>query len=112
MKYNKISYKETSPNNVYLIIKNHITVTDNNIHIKDSYLFTGKSIKIDVINKLKKLYKNSTVLKKRSTYSLVSEWTTHNRLYKLGIERERTKDADLNYPLKWYVCLAYDILGI
>ena len=35
---------------------------------------------------------------KRSLFSLKMEWLCHNTLYRLGIQRDRTKDADLDYP--------------
>jgi uncharacterized protein YchJ len=49
---------------------------------------------------------------KRSYDSMIAEWVTHNRLYRLGIKRNRTKDVDINYPLKWYMELLYRIFGI
>jgi hypothetical protein len=36
----------------------------------------------------------------------------HNRLYKLHILRDRTKDVDLEYKQKWYLKVLYSILGI
>lgn len=35
---------------------------------------------------------------KRSFFSLKMEWLCHNTLYRLGIQRDRTKDADLDNP--------------
>jgi hypothetical protein len=49
---------------------------------------------------------------KRSYTSLIAEWRTHNRLYRLGYKQHRTRDVDLDYPLKWYFEFAYRILGI
>ena len=43
--------------------------------------------------------------------SLRREWATHNLLYSLGYKRERTKDADLNFEHKWYMKLAYAVVG-
>ena len=43
---------------------------------------------------------------------LVKEWIVHNRLYKLGLFRNRTKDVDLEYQQKWYLKVMYWILGI
>lgn len=47
----------------------------------------------------------------RSERSLRLEWAAHNLAYSLGIRRDKTKDADLNYEQKWYVKLAYWLAG-
>lgn len=86
-------------------------VTENNIHIQDSYKVTSKSKMSEVLYIIQHNHPDCNSFK-RSYNSLISEWRTHNRLYRLGYKRNRTKDVDLNYPLKWYVELAYRILGI
>ena len=48
----------------------------------------------------------------RNISLLVKEWVVHNRLYKLNISRDRTKDVDLEYKQKWYLKVLYSILGI
>ena len=35
---------------------------------------------------------------KRSLFSMKMEWICHNFLYRVGYERERTKDVDLDNP--------------
>lgn len=35
---------------------------------------------------------------KRSLFSMKMEWICHNFLYRVGYERERTKDVNLDYP--------------
>lgn len=87
------------------------TVTANNIHIKDSYKVTKRSEMKEILYAIQHSNPECNVFK-RNYNSLVSEWRTHNRLYRLGYKRQRTSDVDLNYPLKWYVELAYRILGI
>jgi len=47
----------------------------------------------------------------RSENSIKREWASHNLAYSLNIKRERTADCDLNYEQKWYVRLAYWIVG-
>lgn len=47
----------------------------------------------------------------RSEGSIKREWASHNLAYSLGIRREKTADADLNYEQKWYVKLAYWVVG-
>ena len=48
---------------------------------------------------------------KRSDRALKCEWATHNLCYNLGIKRDRTADVDLNFKHKWYMNLAYWIVG-
>ena len=86
-----------------------------NIHIKDSYKIKSKRKMQEILYDVKHYINQKGLECKtflRSDKSLIAEWRTHNRLYKLGYKRERTADVDLNYPLKWYVELAYRILGI
>ena len=47
----------------------------------------------------------------RSEKSLIREWASHNLAYSLNYKREKTADVDLNYEQKWYVKLAYLIVG-
>ena len=39
-----------------------------------------------------------TIVFERSIFSLKMEWICHKFLYRVGYERERTKDADLDNP--------------
>ena len=39
-----------------------------------------------------------TIVFERSIFSLKMEWICHNFLYRIGYERERTRDADLDNP--------------
>ena len=86
-------------------------VSANNVHIKDSYKITSKSEMKEVLYAIQHKHQECNTFK-RSYNSLIAEWRTHNRLYRLGYKRQRTGDVDLNYPLKWYVEFAYRILGI
>ena len=47
----------------------------------------------------------------RSEASIKREWAAHNLAYSLNIKRNKTADCDLNYELKWYIRLAYWIVG-
>lgn len=87
------------------------TVTQNNVHIKNSYKVTSKSEMREMLYAIQYNNPECNVFK-RSYKSLIAEWRAHNRLYKWGIEKGRTADVDLNYPLKWYIELIYKILGI
>ena len=48
---------------------------------------------------------------KRSIGSIRREWAAHNLAYNLGIMRDKTADADLDYEPKWYHKLAYGVVG-
>lgn len=86
-------------------------ITKNNIHIENSYQIKSKSEMKEVLYAIQHNHPECNSFK-RDYKSMIAEWRTHNRLYKWGIEKGRTADVDLNYPLKWYVELAYRILGI
>lgn len=45
-------------------------------------------------------------------FNLINEWRAHNLLYKLGIEKDRTKSVDLNTDNSWYIKVLYTILSI
>lgn len=48
----------------------------------------------------------------RTEASYINEWKAHNRLYKLGIQRNRTKDVDLEEDINKVRNFLYTILGI
>ena len=84
-------------------------ITDNNIHLIDSYLIPKEKMVWELI-KIRNLHPSCPVFQ-RSFRSLKAEWCSHNAAYFLGIKRERTKDVDLNYPQPWYVRLGYYVGG-
>lgn len=86
-------------------------ITLNNIHIPDSYKIKSRKEMKRILKQIQSQHPECNVFK-RSIWSLCSEWRAHNRLYRLNIEPNRTKSVDLDYPLKWYVKLAYNIIGI
>ena len=86
-------------------------ITENNIHIQDSYQVKRKSEMKEILYAIQHNHPECNSFK-RGYNSLIAEWRVHNRLYKLGYKKDRTGSVDLNYPLKWYVELAYKILGI
>ena len=87
------------------------TVSKGNVHIKDSYKVKSKSEMKEILYAIQYMHPECDVFK-RSYRSLIGEWRTHNRLYHLHYKQDRTGSVDLNYPLKWYIKLIYQILGI
>ena len=83
--------------------------SQNNIHIENSCNIKKKYFK-QLLSGILEKHKELDVWY-RSTVSLKNELATHNFLYSVGLWRKRTKDVDLNYPLKWYVKIAYNIIG-
>lgn len=89
-----------------------IRITENNIHIEDSYLVHKRDIKgvLEVVMQYA-LDMDSRVVA-RSRHSLALEWYAHNFLYALHIQRHRTKDVDLNYPTSCKERIFYAICGV
>jgi hypothetical protein len=89
----------------------NIEYSENNTKIIDGYKYTNAEIEktIDeIIVNRKEL--GLPVTRTKSSY--VSEWKTHNRLYKLGYQRNRTKDVDLEENIKTSYNFLYSIFGI
>lgn len=89
------------------LLNHQITIAFNNIHIEDSCNLTKKELRY-IIGYLQEHYPDIPVIRHRSRYSLLTEAATHNALYALGIQRERTKDCDLDYPCDkpaWLYCI-------
>lgn len=78
------------------MINPEVIINKDDICIIDSYkIKTIKNMKC-VINSIRQKCDNSNIIHKRSMYSLINEWRLHNLLYDLHIQRDRTKDVDLN----------------
>lgn len=94
-----------------------VTITSNNINIKDSYKVNNHN-RMSVILSIAKEYAEDydegieTPFNHRSIKSMIREWAAHNNLYKLGYKKGQTKNIDLNYPQKWYVPIIYWFLSL
>ena len=64
--------------------------------IYNGYQYSKRVFRTE-LNKLKVEYTDKPIFG-RSINSLAKEWATHNALYCLGYQRERTKDVDLDIP--------------
>lgn len=84
-------------------------ILSDRVKLIDSYLISRKRMGRE-LQSIRKLHP-SCGLWQRSEGSLKLEWASHNLAYILGIRREKTKDCDLNYEQKWYVKLAYGVVG-
>jgi len=86
------------------------TINDNNLHLIDSYKCSKKNFSIE-LNNIKNESPNSNVWKRKIS-QMCLEWGTHNFCYMFGIEKERTKDCDLNYPQSFWIRAIYAIVGV
>ena len=79
-----------------------------NIRILDSYKVHSKAYMEMILNVF--LIKTGFI-SKRTIKSWIKEWKSHNRLYKLGLFTNHTKDCDLEENEKIHRLIIYEILG-
>lgn len=87
-----------------------IKYTENCFTIYKSYQIKKKKDMIKILVAF--LIISQYNLRKRDLTSLIQEWKSHNRLYRLGILRKHTGDCDFEENEKWYRLIGYKILGI
>ncbi len=88
-----------------------VHATEDNTTIFNSRIITSPRDMKDIIHKIRCMVTEECAIHKRSVSSMVYEWRVHNLLYTLGIERDRTKDVDLNIGQPWYSKVLYFILS-
>lgn len=84
-------------------------ILGNRVKLIDSHLVKKADFSLE-LKKIRNLHP-SCPLWARSEMSIRMEWSSHNLAYLLGINRNKTKDADLNFEQKWYEKLGYFIVG-
>lgn len=67
-----------------------ISYKNKNIKIVNAYKITNKKDMLHFLNTL------PLELIDRSAKSCLNEWIAHNRLYKIGLFKEHTRDCDLS----------------
>lgn len=85
------------------------TISDNNLHLIDSYMESKKFFSTE-LKSIRELEPNYGVWN-RGIPQMCLEWAVHNACYALGIKKEQTKDCDLNYPQPFWERAAYAICG-
>ena len=78
--------------------------------VYDSYKYSNEEIEQaveEIMQKRKEL--GLSVTRTKSSY--ISEWKSHNRLYRLGVLRSRTKDVDLEEEIDQTRNFLYSIFG-
>lgn len=88
-----------------------VEYTKNNTKVYDSYKYSDKEIE-QAVQAIIDTRKELGLPVTRTKQSYISEWKSHNRLYKLGIERHRTKDVDLEEEINSTRNFLYSILGL
>lgn len=94
-----------------------ITITPNNINIKDSYTIKDPFEMRVILKEIKEFLKESNItmdtpFNHRSFWSMIREWVSHNNAYVIGYKRERVGSVDLNFPQKWYIKVLYFIFSM
>jgi hypothetical protein len=86
-------------------------LTDNELKIFDSYTYPGRDFR-EILKHISTVNPGANVFRHRTICGMCLEWATHNFLYKLNVNRDETKDVDIEYPQKWYFRILYPIAGI
>ncbi len=86
------------------------SLTTTNLHIIDSYKIPGRDF-YRVLKDISSQNPNAFLFKARCKLGMCTEWVTHNFLYKINFQRERTRDVDIDYPQKWYYKIAYPLIA-
>lgn len=81
-----------------------------NIKIKQSYIITNTKRMEEILMTI--LERTTIYESERTLKSLLKEWKSHNRLYKMHLFRKHTSDCDLESNQKLFYKIAYFILGI
>jgi prolyl-tRNA synthetase len=78
--------------------------------VYDSYKYTNEEIE-QAVREIMATRKAMGLPVTRTFESYVNEWKTHNRLYKIGYQRNRTKDVDLEEEIDSTRNFLYSIFG-
>lgn len=91
-------------------MKTKVEYSEKVTKVYDSYTYTDKEI-TEAVSEIMKTRKEMGLPVTRNATSYISEWKSHNRLYKLGIQRNRTKDVDLEEDIEPTRNFLYSIFG-
>lgn len=86
-------------------------LSTSNLHIEDSYKVPAIDFR-EVLRYISDENPNAILFKARCIFGMQLEWAVHNFLYKIGFQRDRTRDVDLDYPQKWYYSVGYFLCGL
>ena len=102
--------------NISIKIKNYgyiqILFNEKNIHIEDSYRIKDERDMKTILWIVQNASFNRGISYLRKRASWIREWKAHNLLYKLGIQKERTRSVDLNENESIYRRIGYFFLSL
>lgn len=81
------------------------------VKILESYRVKKKFFK-KVINRIETENPETKPFQKRTMFDMKMEWATHNFLYNINFQRNRTADVDLNCEINILKKIAYTIVGL
>ena len=87
-----------------------IHYSENNTQVVDGYKYSKQEIE-NIVDEIIAHRKELGLKVTRTRSSYINEFVTHNRLYKLGYQRSRTKDVDLEENIKPIYQSLYNLLG-
>lgn len=88
-------------------------ITNTTLTIIDSYKINTYAEMKDILFKIRlKDYFEHSILLYRTDDSIIEEWRACNLLYRFNICRDKTKDAEFEYPQNWYYKLGYRFLSL
>ena len=88
-----------------------ISYTKENTKVENSYLIKSRLKISRVVSNIIKERERLGLPVTRSKPSYIREWVAHNRLYKLGLFVEHTKDVDMEENISRALEKLYKILG-
>lgn len=89
-----------------------VNISEANTCILNSYKVKRVLDMINILHKIQCVAKSTDAINKRKVSGMVCEWRTHNLLYSLSVERDRTRSVDLDIGQPWYMKVAYTILSL
>ena len=96
---------------IYHIQDHSCYCTDEYIRIDNSYNVKNKEIMSFLSDLMSQFARDGRLTHKRTFESWETEWVAHNRLYKLGLFRNHTKDVDLYEDESKIRLFFYTIIG-
>lgn len=88
-----------------------VNISEDNTCILDSYKVQGINDMLSILHKIQEEADENSAVNKRGICGMIHEWRTHNLLYSLNIQKDRTRSVDLNLNQPWYVKVAYSLLS-
>ena len=95
---------------IKILNKYDCEIKKNNTKIFNSYLIPDYDIDL-IVRRIRHERRKHKYKVSRSLESYIYEIKSHKRLYKLGLFKDRTRDTDLEEPIKKIIDFMYRIIG-